>query len=59
MTVELDLEEISLYQGVDSYTLIFRLSETFSSDGERNLALLEVEVNWSEDGDNSFCGMSC
>ena len=33
MTVELNLEEISLDQGVDSYTLIFRLSETFSSDG--------------------------
>ena len=59
MAVELDLEEVSLDQGVNSYTLILWLSETFSSDGEGNLTLLEVEVDWSEDGDNSFCGIGC
>ena len=57
MTVELNLEEISLYQSINSYTLVFRLSEPFSSDCERNLALLEVEVNWCEYGDGGFGGV--
>ena len=59
MAVKLNFEEISLDQGIDCDTLILRLSKSFCRDCERHLALLEVEVNRSEDGDNSFSSISC
>jgi len=54
MTIKLYLEEISLDKGVNGDTLILRQRETFSSYGERNLTLLEVEVSRCEDGDYCF-----
>ena len=58
VTVELDLEEISLDQGVNGDTLILRLSESFSGDGQWHLTLLEVEVSGGEDGHDGFGGIS-
>ena len=58
MTIKLNLEEISLDQSINRYTLIFRLPESFSGDSKRYLTLLEVEFFRSPDGDNCFLGVS-
>ena len=59
MAVELNLEEVSLDQGINCDTLILSLSEAFSGDGQGHLTLLEVEVSRGEDGHYCFGGVSC
>ena len=57
VTIELNLEKVSLDQSINRYTLIFRLSEPFSSDSKRYLTLLEVKFFRSPDGNNCFLGV--
>ena len=57
VAVELYFEEISLYKGIDGYALVLGLGETLGGDGEGHLALLEVEVDRGENGDNGLGGV--
>jgi hypothetical protein len=53
MTVELNFKEVTLHQSINGDTLIFRQLITLGCNCQRNLTLLEVEINRSEDCNNS------
>ena len=57
VAVELYFEEVSLDKGVDGDSLVLGLGEPLSGDCQGHLALLEVEVDWGEDGHNGLGGV--